>query len=704
MLKSFNIKYLLLIGLLASGFIFDACDKDDDGTSDAIVLNSFGPSPVLRGGELKFIGQNLDKVTAIVLPDNVEVTSFTTKTAELITLTVPDATVNGHVTLKTPQGDIVTKTELTISEPIAITSFSPAKARPGDIVTINGTYLNLIKEVIFSNKKSVGDTAFVSQSREKLEVRVPEDAQTGKIVISNGLADPIVVESETDLEVTLPSVTSLSPSPVKAGTALTIEGADLDLAKEVIFSGGSKVTTFTSTEPGKIVLNVPADARDGALRLVAASLVEVTTTQEVVMKVPTISGISPNPAKTGGQVTVTGEDLDLVTSVTFGGGKNGAVQSGGSATEITVSVPADAQEGTVSFGTAAGKSVTSSASLTLVKPSIASISPTDVQFTNEITVTGSDLDIVAKVKFSGGTEAAPSSASLTELKVNVPVGTTSGSITLVANNGDEVTSSQALTILASTSAVITDMPTSAKPGELINIVGENFDEVTQVIFPVDVPATMFGVKTNELIQVFVPSNVTLGIGVIKLITINGETIESPPINIQGVDPIDDPSLVFFNFDGLDSWWGDTGGPENDPALTLDGSNYYRVNKDCNGWTGFFWRNGANNFPGAVIGTNVANYVLKFDVNVIDPITGGEFAWRLKSSTTGDFWYSWKPWETQGPYITGGWITVTINLTDFYAGATQLADLSTINEDFGVAFNAGASNVNACIDNVRFELK
>lgn len=56
-------------------------------------------------------------------------------------------------------------------------------------------------------------------------------------------------------------------------------------------------------------------------------------------------------------------------------------------------------------------------------------------------------------------------------------------------------------------------------------------------------------------------------GVITFITSLGQMIDSPPINIQGVDPIEDPTLVFFNFDGLNSWWGDVGGPENDPQYS-----------------------------------------------------------------------------------------------------------------------------------------
>ena len=219
-LKKYFLPLSLLVFFTTSLLLVESCKKDDPET--LVELNSFGPSPALRGGDIRFIGKNLDQVTAIVLASNVEVTTFKSKSATEIVLTVPVATVDGFVRLKTPQGDITSKTELTISEPIAITSFSPATIRPGDVLTIEGTYLNLIKEVVFPNKKAVASTAFTSQTQTKIEVKVPEDAQSGVLVISNGAAEPILVESATPLDVTLPTGTALAPSPVKAGAALAV--------------------------------------------------------------------------------------------------------------------------------------------------------------------------------------------------------------------------------------------------------------------------------------------------------------------------------------------------------------------------------------------------------------------------------------------------------------------------------------------------
>ncbi len=133
MLRTFNIKPWLLLSLMAVAILSDSCKKEDDdgGIGTAVQLLSFGPSPALRGGNLSFIGHNLDQVTSIVLSNNVSVSTFVTKTSELIVITVPEATVDGLVVLKTPSGDITTKTILTISEPIKLTSFSPQNARPG---------------------------------------------------------------------------------------------------------------------------------------------------------------------------------------------------------------------------------------------------------------------------------------------------------------------------------------------------------------------------------------------------------------------------------------------------------------------------------------------------------------------------------------------------------------------------------------------
>lgn len=701
----YKILSFLFVGLLSVMVFFSSCDKDDDDTpTDEIQLLSFGPSPALRGGTLQIIGTNLDKVTAVILPDNIEVSSFTTKTQERIELIIPEETVEGNIVLKTPDGDITSLTILTISEPIVLSSFSPETVKPGEMLTINGDYLNLITTVIFSADVAIGDTAFVTHTRQQIEVTVPETAQTGVVVVSNGAPVPILVESETELQVTLPGIATLSPNPIKAGSMLTISGTDLDLVKEIKFSGTGAVNSFESQSETAIEVMVPEDTHDGNVVLVAASLVEVSSADQLLMVVPQINSMAPNPVKNGEDLTIEGTDLDLVTAVTFGGDTNGTISSA-SETELVVSVPLDAVEGVVTLHTAAEKAVASADMLTLVVPTITGFDPAEGQFGDEITITGTDLDLVTSVIFGGDVSASPNSVASNMLTVNIPVGSATGLVSVVTGNGTVVTSENEFALGLSTNAVITNMPTLASIGQMISIEGESLDELNEVIFPGEVPATMFGQKTATLIEVFIPEGTSTGVGNIKFITFTGEEFFSPEINIQGVDPVVDPGLLFFDFDALGSWWGDAGGVENDPDLSLDGSSYFRVNESLSGWAGFFWRNGGDNFPGATIGTNIDGYVLKFDVNVLEPITGGVIQWRLKGSD-GDYWHRWNPWEGTGSYSTDGWVTITIPLNQFVDnfgwGTEVVPDLNNIDSDFGAAFNDGDSYVNICIDNVRFE--
>ena len=123
---------------------------------------------------------------------------------------------------------------------------------------------------------------------------------------------------------------------------LTIEGTDLDLTRQIGFEGTSPVTDFASQNATKIEVIVPDDAHDGNILMIPGSFVEVPSAEALIMVIPEISEISPNPVKNGANITVTGVDLDLVKRVIFGGDKIGAILGGGSDTEITVKVPTTA--------------------------------------------------------------------------------------------------------------------------------------------------------------------------------------------------------------------------------------------------------------------------------------------------------------------------------------------------------------------------
>lgn len=685
--------------LMAGSLFLSGCDQDE--ALDTPVLKVFGPSPALRGGELEFIGLNLDKVTAVVLQENIEVTDITVVTPEKIIITIPQNAKPGLVTLKTPKGDLKTITPLTFSEPISVSSVSPLNIKAGEKMTINGDYLNLIAEVIFNDGVVVDSSAFISQTRSKIEVNVPIEAQSGKIIVSNGAEIPIQVYSEATVNVTLPAITSFSPNPVKPGAPLTITGTDFQLVKSIMFAENLSVETFAVNEnKTSITVTVPMDVKQDIFKLVCHSLVEVNSATDLNLVQPAAVKLAPLPAKNGKNLTITGTDLDLVTKVTFAGNVEGSVVAQ-SATSIEVGIPATATEGKIIFSTRSGIE-TQTPELTLVKPQISSISPLALMAGNEITIKGSNLDLVKNIEFKDGILVEVNSNDETTITIATPTAAVSGAIKLITHNGFELTSTEQLVLEAANKPVVTAITSPVKPGQLMIITGTKLNLVESVVFQNGVKATSFGSRTATSLEVIVPEGVKYGKVTLTLKTFDGKEVVSPEFSIAGTDPITAATKMVMDFETRTSsdWhapdWDNWGGSYDAAKAKADG---FLTLVARPGW----WVLGCNHPDpnGGWPSVSTSDYVFKVDIKTTLPIkiTGGyEFIFKIGGENI-----SSQLIVENGYIATPGneWATLTIPISGVLTSPTKNSG------DFGIVLNysdAGTDFSGLCFDNMRFDPK
>ncbi len=526
MKKIFQLTTLLLMALV----VF-SCTKKEVSTEQfdttAVVLKAYGPQPVVRGGILRFVGSNLDKVVTVTIPGVAPITPevVTSGTHSEIRITVPkDGPELGYPVLTLADGSTITaKTQLTYSEPILFESFSPAEALPGAIVTIKGDYLNLIHEVIFADDVIIGEDEFIDHDRYTIKVVVPFTAQTGKIglgtvdqteeVDEDVLATLNVVESDEELIVTT-AQGALAAASYKAGATVTIKGTNLFLTTELELEG-AKVTEFTVAD-NTLTFVLPDKATDGDVYMVMASDVAVSA-GTLTTVVPVVSGVTPAPVKNGAVVTLAGSDLDLVTGLDFpkASGAEFTLAEG----KITATVPEAAQEGDITLSLANGKTVT--ADLTLVKPVVTGFSANPASAGSTVTIEGTNLDLVAAVSFSIGEEAYLTvkeiEGSETAITVAVPTAAVKGIIVLNLKNGSDVEGLE-LDIDKPVAAYLVTVPADVfKVGDLFVAEIENADHLQKVLFDeIEVPFVI----NNGKLYATVPAGVKKGT-ILHLVSDNG---------------------------------------------------------------------------------------------------------------------------------------------------------------------------------------
>lgn len=543
MKKISKIFAMLVVALV--GLSLTACNDGDDLSTDQygndISLQSFGPCPVLRGGTLYLYGTNLDQIESVNLPGADPITAYEILQSgynSKISIQVPaEKCETGQIVLKTKKGgEITSVSPITYREDIEITKFFVGNegtmvGNVGDVVTIKGDYLNLMHGVIFAGSDTIKEAEFVGHDRYTIQVKIPVEARTGVITLTDTLKDGTSLETKEELTINTPEATPIENRNIKAGEILSIKGSAFDQIASVKFEGATvDAADFKSQSATEITVAVPVKATDGTFYVVTKSGVEVPV-GNIITVVPTQLVATPNPVKNGAEITITGKDMDLITGIAFPNAKESKLNKV-ETTKVTSTVPEDAQKGDITLSLDNGKTVV--VAYTLVEPTVASCTPAAITAGEKTVIKGTDLDLVKSITFPGDVEQTVdkfAAQNAQAIAVTVPAACAGSGFKLNLKNGITINIDGQLSIKAATDPAIASVtPGEAIAGSTITITGKNFQNI-QNLYIGSYKVNRYTSRTNTEIVCQVPANAEVGTYKIVMEDLDGNKIEGPEFKV-----------------------------------------------------------------------------------------------------------------------------------------------------------------------------
>lgn len=545
-MKRHNKSFLWLVLLLiCSTFAFTSCDRDDlntDQYGNEISVLSYGPNPVLRGGVLTFKGANLDQITEIDLPGAEAITSINVVTSgknSEINIEVPaEKCEPGIVTLKTAKnGEIKTLTPITYIENLKFTGFYVGENKEnligsvGDVLTLEGDYLNNITSVIFANGYTMDAESFKSQTRYQIQLVIPAEAGEGRFQISDGNN---YMYSEGALSINAPEIdanNAIGKSLIKAGETEVLRGTSLDQIASIELNGATvEAADFKSQTASEITFVISSKVADGEITAVTKSGIRISF-GEITTVVPSQLVATPSPIKNGEEITISGKDMDLITGIAFPNAKESKLNKV-ETTKVTSTVPEDAQEGDITLSLDNGKTVT--VAYTLVKPTVTACTPAAITAGERTIIKGTDLDLVASVTFPGDVEQTVekfAAQNANAIAVTVPAACAGTGFKLNLKNGTTINIDGQLSIKAATDPAIASVtPGEAIAGSTITITGKNFQNI-QNLYIGSYKVNRYTSRTNTEIVCQVPANAEVGTYKIVMEDPDGKKIEGPEFKV-----------------------------------------------------------------------------------------------------------------------------------------------------------------------------
>ena len=509
-----------------------------DQFGDNLTLGAYGPNPVYRDGELTFIGSYLEDIVEVQVPGidpitTIEVLEAGRESKIKVALTNTTEEV-GYIVLVAKDGTkLTTQSELTYTEPIVLDDFTPKNAMPGDVITFKGDYMNLIQEVIFADNVIVAGDDILEKTRYELKVKVPANAITGAVALGDvdQIADPAAYANtkltKEDLVIGNPTVTANASAAVKSGSKITVKGENLNMIEKIVFDGAT-LTEFDLASDGKsISFALPATAADGEYSFVSFAGNSFKAGEFESVK-PSDLAADPQPVKADQMITITGKDLDVVDVVSFPDAGEAAWSTPDQFQTIQVYVPVQATEGDITLTMANGASVT--VPYTLVKPTITEVSPLEIYAGDELTVTGTDLDLIVSATLGGkDVDLVPSNGG-ESLKLATAATSVSGKVVLTLANGTSVESADEVTVNYRSKVIVTSIPEAEHIGQPVSIEGTNL-KLVETIYIGETKVTDYSLRTDSQIVFNMPW-CKIGSYPVKFVLYDGDTeVQANPIEV-----------------------------------------------------------------------------------------------------------------------------------------------------------------------------
>lgn len=477
------------------------------------TISSLSPAAAAVGASVIVNGTNLASASAVRF-NGVPVDRRVVLSNTMLRVTVPLGATTGTASVTNGAGSANSAAVFKVLP--AIVDVSPSSGFVGTTVTITGTTFTGLVSLRFG----AAAAGVVSATDSEVVVTVPAGATSGPVALTTGAG---TAASATPFEVIRPpTVTSFTPTAAPAGTDVTIDGDSVGSATVVTFNGldASAVSRVSSS---RIKARVPLLATTGSISITnpAGSVV----TAAIFRVTPKISGFDPSIGAAGTSVTISGSGFVGTPTVRFGGMVGSSTPV--SLTSVVALVPPGAPTGFVTVTTTEGVGNSSTKFTVIVAPTLTTFTPASGAAGTAVLLSGTNLTSTSTVRFNGvnASTMSPNVSVTTALRATVPMGATTGRITVV-NAAGTVTSASDFHVLPTITGFT---PDEGAAGTLVTITGNALNGATGVRFGA-ADATLVGGNATQVVAI-VPGTATTG--PITVITPEGSTASADAFDVLG---------------------------------------------------------------------------------------------------------------------------------------------------------------------------